>query len=83
MNKTSLLELAGNLNIPRRNCIKTKEELEEAIRYPRLYGVSGWNSKAASHWPENIWSKADGRYDEKTHMGGTSKKYGDGWWHDW
>ena len=32
MNKTSLLELAKKLNIPRRNCIKTKEEIEEAIR---------------------------------------------------
>ena len=31
MNKTSLLELAKKLNIPRRNCMKTKEELEEAI----------------------------------------------------
>ena len=30
MNKTSLLELAKKLNIPRRNCMKTKEELEEA-----------------------------------------------------
>ena len=32
MKKTSLLELAKKLNIPRRNCIKTKEELEEAIK---------------------------------------------------
>ena len=32
MNKTSLLELAKKLNIPRRNCVKTKEELEEAIK---------------------------------------------------
>ena len=32
MNKTSLLELAKELNIPRRNCIKRKEELEEAIK---------------------------------------------------
>ena len=32
MNKTSLLELSKNLNIPRRNCMKTMEELEEAIR---------------------------------------------------
>ena len=31
MNKTSLLELARKLNIPRGNCMKTKEELEEAI----------------------------------------------------
>ena len=32
MNKTFLLELAKKLNIPRRNCMKTKEELEEAIK---------------------------------------------------
>ena len=30
MNKTSPLELAKKLNIPRRNYMKTKEELEEA-----------------------------------------------------
>ena len=32
MNKTSLLELVKKLNIPRRNCMKTKEALEEAIK---------------------------------------------------
>ena len=32
MNQTSLLELAKKLNIPRRNCMKTKEELEQAIK---------------------------------------------------
>ena len=32
MNKKFLLELAKKLNIPRRNCMKTKEELEEAIK---------------------------------------------------
>ena len=32
MSKVSLLELAKNLNTPRRNCMKTKEELEEAIK---------------------------------------------------
>ena len=32
MNKTTLLELAKKLNIPRRNCMKTKEELEEVIK---------------------------------------------------
>ena len=32
MNKTLLLESAKKLNIPRRNCMKTKEELEEAIK---------------------------------------------------
>ena len=32
MSKTLLLELAKKLNIPRRNCMKTKEEHEEAIK---------------------------------------------------
>ena len=33
MSKTSLLELAKKLNIPRLNCMKTREEPEEAIKY--------------------------------------------------
>ena len=53
MSKTSLLELAKKFNIPRRNYIKTKEELEEAIKdtikvykeiifgFPLLYCISG------------------------------------------
>ena len=32
MNKTSLLGLAKKLNTARLNCMKTKEELEEAIK---------------------------------------------------
>ena len=32
MSKASLLELAKKLNIPHRNCMKTKEKLEEAIK---------------------------------------------------
>ena len=32
MNKTSLLELAKKLNIPCRNCMRTRVELEEAIK---------------------------------------------------
>ena len=32
MNNTSLLELAKKLNIPSRNCTKTKEELKEVIK---------------------------------------------------
>ena len=32
MNKKSLLELTKMLNIPLRNCMKTKEDLEEAIK---------------------------------------------------
>ena len=32
MSRASLLELAKKLNIPRPNCMKIKEELEEAIK---------------------------------------------------
>ena len=32
MNKMSLLEYAKKLNIPRQNCVKIKEGLEEAIK---------------------------------------------------
>ena len=32
--------------------------------------MSGWTSKAASHWSKNIWSTADG---EETRLGGSSK----------
>ena len=32
MNNTSLLELAKKFNMPRRNCMKTKEELGKAIK---------------------------------------------------
>ena len=32
MNKASLLKLAKKMNIPRRNCMRTKEELEEVIK---------------------------------------------------
>ena len=32
MNKTSLLEKAKELNILRRNCMETKEELKKAIK---------------------------------------------------
>ena len=32
MKKTSLLEVAKKLNIPRRNCMKTKEEFKEVIK---------------------------------------------------
>ena len=54
------------------------------FRYPCLYGVPGWTLKAASHWIKSVWSKSDGGYDEETRMGGTSKKYCDGWWYgDW
>ena len=45
MNETSLLELAKKLNMPHRNCMKTKEEVEEAIkdtikRYKEIIFVS-------------------------------------------
>ena len=33
MSKTTLLQKGKELNIPRRNCMKTKKELEKAIKY--------------------------------------------------
>ena len=46
MNKTWLLELAKKLDVPRRNCMKTKEELEEAIKdtITRMYKEIFFNS---------------------------------------
>ena len=46
MSKTSLLELAKKINIVCRNCMKTREELEEAIkgtikRYKEIIFSSG------------------------------------------
>ena len=87
MNKTSLLELAKKLNIPRRNCMKTKEELEEAIKdhitkYKEIiFGSDTPSCMVCLDEPrkQQIISKADGRYDEETRMGETSKKYRDGW----
>ena len=63
MNKESLLEEANELNIPRQNCMKTKEELRKShqrhhhkvqadyfwCRYPCLYDMLRGASKAASH----------------------------------
>ena len=60
MNKMSLLELAKKLNIPRRNYMKRKEKLEEAIKdtirgYKEIiFGVLRWTSKAASHRWKNV-----------------------------
>ena len=45
MNKTSLLELAKKLNVPRRKCIKTKEGLEEAIK-DTITDANGSNTPA-------------------------------------
>ena len=47
MRKTPLLEIAKELNIPHRNCIKTKDELEEAIKdtikgYKEI--IFGWDT---------------------------------------
>ena len=51
MNKTSLLELAKKLNKPRRNCMKIKEELEEAIK-----GTStGYNEIFLVRVPPPVW----------------------------
>ena len=68
MNKTSLLELAKKLNIPRRNCMKTKEELEEAIKdtitmYKEI--ISGSGTLACMACPEELWKQQV--IDQKTY----------------
>ena len=60
MNKTSLLELAKKLNIPRGNCTKTKEELEEAIKdiitgYKEI--IFGSDTPACMAYLDEIWKK--------------------------
>ena len=88
MNKTLLFELAKKLNIPRRNCTKTKEELEEAIndtttRYKEI--IFGSNTPTCMVCLEELRKqqiidpkiydqKLIGRYDEEARMGLTSKK---------
>ena len=57
MNKMSLLELAKKLNVPRRNCMKTKEEPEEAIKdtiieYKEI--IFGSDTPACMAWKQQI-----------------------------
>ena len=66
----ALLQKAKELNIPRQNCMKTKQELEKAMkdtfivykeitfcaRYPYMYKMLRWTSEAASNWWKNVWS---------------------------
>ena len=92
MSKASLLELAKKLNIPRRNCVKTKEELEEAIKdtitkYKEI--IVGSDTPTCMVCLQELpkqqvivsmcMIKVDGGYNEKTRMGETSKKYRDRW----
>ena len=52
MKKTSLLELAKMLNIPCRNCMKTKAELEEAIKDTiTMYKEIIFGSDTPAHMP--------------------------------
>ena len=88
MNKTSLLELAIKLNIPHRNCMKTKVELEEAIKdtitmYKEIIFSSDTPTCLAcldelrkqQIIDQHVYDeKLIGRHSEKTRMGGTSKK---------
>ena len=60
MNKTSRLELAKKLNIPRQNCMKTKKELEEAIKdtikeYKEI--IFGPNSPVCMACLNELWKK--------------------------
>ena len=51
MNKTSLLGLAKKLNKPRRNYMKTKEELEETIKDT----ITGYKGIISSQIPPPVW----------------------------
>ena len=75
--------------------MKTKEELEEAMKYTItmhkeiIFGSDTLscmaclvNFQSSRLLIKNIWSKANRKYNEETRMGGTSKKYCDGWCHD-
>ena len=93
MNKTSLLELAKKLNIPCRNCMKAREELEETTKdtikgYKEI--IFGSDTPACMTCLDELRKKQaidqhvyDQRlldeYDKETRMGETSKKYCDGW----
>ena len=90
MNKTSLLELVKKLNIPSQNCMKTKEGLEEAIKdtitvYKELILGSDTpicmaclnDLRRQQVIDQNVYDQR--LMDEETRMGGTSKKYCDGW----
>ena len=60
MNKTSLLELAQKLNIPRRNGMKTKEETEEAMkdtitRYKEV--IFGSDTPACMACLDELWKQ--------------------------
>ena len=83
MNKTSLLELAKQLNIPCRNCMKTKEELEGAINdtitmYKEI--IFGSDTPTCMAFLEELRRQQvidqkmyDGRYDEETRIGGLQR----------
>ena len=51
MKKTSLLELAKKLNIPRPNCMKTREELEEAVKDT----IKGYKETILVRIPQTVW----------------------------
>ena len=90
MNKTSLLELAKKLNITRRDCMKTREEIEEAIKdtitlYKEL--IFGLDTPACMACLDELRKQQvidqkvyDQRLMEDTvrRMGGASKQYCNG-----
>ena len=96
MNKASLLELAKKLNIPRRNCMKIKEELEEAIEdtikgYKKI--IFGLDTPVCMACLAELWKQQaidQDVYDQKLMddtirklaLEGLKKKYRDGEWYD-
>ena len=79
MNKTLLLELAKKLSIPCRNCVKTKEELEEAIKntitgYKKI--IFGADSHACMVCLNDFWKQQviDEKVSDQKLMDDTVKK---------
>ena len=77
MNKTSLLEIAKKLNKPRENYMKTKKQLEAIKDTITTYKEIIFSSDIPTCMA--CLDEVDGRHDEKTRMGGTSKKYCEVW----
>ena len=81
MNKTFLLEKAKELNLPRRNCMETKEELEKAIKdnitkyKENIFGPDTPVCMTCLHELESskssikkLWSKVDGWCVKEIHL---------------
>ena len=79
MNNTSLLELAKRLNVPRRNCMKTREKLEDVIKdtineYKEI--IFGSDIPKCTTYLDKLWKqqKIDQYVHDRTLMDDTIRK---------